>query len=219
MLFPPTIFNKRIVNSVRNFFSDFNLLLKTYKLTEQPLELVNEKIIESKVYEWQSQDFDIRVVKFFDDFAIKQINVFMKDIPSYINNTRTIRYGNSYDILINRNYPAQVGTTQITFREYHWHPRFSGHSTRACMTPSGEIDRILIDIPFFLMYEKNRVKPPGSDNGVNPESMGWYLSTGMDVVHKELLLSWMKKREHKFNKQLFNWQSTDNKARKLKILE
>ena len=213
-LFPPSIFNRRIVTSVRNFFTDFEALCKTYKLTPCP---VTESIEEYKKYSWVSDDFEIKVTNFFKDGAIKDIHVLMKDIPSYtgLNLNKTIRYGNSYTLSLHRNYPGQVGLIQLFFHEAHWHPRFSGHSSKPCMTPTGEVDRLLMDIPFFLMYEPNRVKPQGSDNGVNHQAMMWYQNTGMDKVHKELLLKWFQKREQKYNKSISSLSDASSKGKML----
>ena len=218
-LFPPTIFNKRIVTSVRNFFTDFNVFLTTYNLTPQPLEKITETIEEFKKYYWESDDFQITVTEFYPDKAIKQIAVFMKDIPSYTGPTKSIRYGNHYTMVIHRNYPSQVGLIKVYFKENHWHPRFNGHSSSPCMTPTGEVDRLLMDMPFFLMYEPNRVKPQGSDNGVNHTAMDWYRSTGMDNVHKQLLMSWMKKREQKYNKTVNENTGLAKKKNGLVILD
>lgn len=218
-LFPPSIFNKRIVTSVRNFFTDFDVLLKTYSLTPQPLQSVNEKIEEFKHYSWESDDFFINVTDFFQDGAIKQLSIFMKDIPSYSGPSKSIRYGNSYTLIIHRSYPSQVGLIKVYFKETHWHPRFSGHSSSPCMTPTGEVDRLLMDIPFFLMYEPNRVKPQGSDNGVNHQAMSWYQNTGMNKVHQELLLAWMKKRELKYNKNITTIPLSSKKSKGLVLLD
>ncbi len=218
-LFPPSIFNKRIVTSVRNFFSDFDVFLKTYNLTPQPLESITESIEEFKSYSWESDDFQIKVTDFFQDGAIKQISVFMKDIPSLIGPNRAIRYGNNYTLVIHRSYPSQVGLIKVYFKESHWHPRFSGHSSTPCMTPTGEVDRLLMDIPFFLMYEPNRVKPQGSDDGVNHSAMAWYKNLGMDKVHKELLLDWMQKREQKYNKTVNALPNSSRKGKGLLILD
>lgn len=141
----------------------------------------------------------------------------MKDIPSYTGPTKTIRYGNNYTINIHRNYPSQVGLLKVMFKETHWHPRFSGHSSSPCMTPTGEVDRILMDMPFFLMYEPNRVKPQGSDDGVNHTAMSWYKQTGMDQVYQQLLLTWMKKREQKYNRT-FTGFPTGSKTKKGLVL-
>lgn len=214
MLFPPSIFNKRIVTSVRNFFADFDVFLKTYDLT--PCK-VTEDITDFKVYSWASDDFQIQVTSFFQDGAIKELSVTMYDVPSY-SAPKTIRYGNSYTVILHRSYPSQVGLIKVYFKEPHWHPRFSGRSSSACMTPTGEVDRILMDIPFFLMYEQNRVKPQGSDHGVNHLAMDWYLKTGMETVYKELLLLWFKKREAKY-KKIYSGLPGQKKVGKMLILD
>ena len=120
---------------------------------------------------------------------------------------------------MHRSYPSQVGLIKVYFNEPHWHPRFSGRSSTACMTPTGEVDRLLIDIPFFLMYEPNRVKPPQSDNGVNHLAMDWYLKTGMDTVYKEMLLTWFKKRESRYNKVYSEFGIAPKKTSKMVILD
>ena len=192
------------------------MLCKTYNLTPTK---VTESIEEYKNYLWVSDDFDIKVTQFFKDGAIKDIRVLMKDIPSYTGLNKAIRYGNSYTITLHRSYPGQVGLIQVLFHEDHWHPRFSGHSSKPCMTPTGEVDRILMDMPFFLMYEQNRVKPQGSDNGVNHQAMSWYQNTGMDKVHKELLLKWFQKREQKYSKKIDSLPSSTTKGNKMVILD
>ena len=183
------------------------------------MDSITETIEDFKKYYWESDDFQISVTNFFQDKAIKQISVFMKDIPSFINASKSIRFGNHYFLSIHRAYPSQVGLIKLYFKEPHWHPRFSGHSSAPCMTPTGEVDRLLMDIPFFLMYEPNRVKPQGSDQGVNHTAMDWYIKTGMNQVHNELLLSWMQKREEKYNKTITELPNSNKKRNGLAILD
>lgn len=180
---------------------------------------VTETIEEFKNYSWTSDDFEIKVTNFFQDGAIKDIQVIMKDIPSYSGMNKTIRYGNSYTLVLHRSYPGQVGLIQVFFHEDHWHPRFSGHSAKPCMTPTGEVDRLLMDLPFFLMYEPNRVKPEGSDNGVNHQAMTWYQRTGMNKVHQDLLLKWIQHREQKYNKNVTSLPGSLSKRSGLAILD
>ena len=58
----------------------------------------------------------------------------------------------------------------------------------------GEIDRVLNELPFFVMMKKDRVEPPNiyknSDYGLNSKAMKWYIRH-MDEIIEFLQSLWI----------------------------
>lgn len=220
MQFPSKVFNFRVITCINHFFEDWNVFLKKFNLTS-PSEVKKVLDNENSTFSWESDDFLIKVTGFhpIDHTrvkAIKRIEILMKTIPSVVSlesnkyfplegrkktkfHLPKLRFGNSYTIDLPRSYPANVGNIRIIYNESHWHPRFDDNSfgnqtSTACYHPNGEIDRILMDVVFFLMYEPGQVKPPGSDNGLNHEATMWFLNAGPNRVHKYIFSEWVRNR-------------------------
>ncbi|MHA2365916.1 MAG: hypothetical protein ACXAC7_18295 [Candidatus Hodarchaeales archaeon] len=194
-MFPPKVINRRVKNSILAFLSDLKKIHESHGWIYDPPTQLSDN-------HWRSQDVDIKITNFHEDGAIKTIDYLIK-IPGIISlrGNRPI-YGKYHkvEITLPREYPTRVDKIALKSLSTLFHPRFStSEGNQPCVTINGELDRILMDLLYHILYEPSRVQPPSlyqADSGINGQAMRFYERKGPNAVHQMLLTEWekMKKR-------------------------
>lgn len=188
--FPKTLFNKRIATQIDLFFSE----MKQY--------YENRGWIWSQVKReedvWSNKDFLIQIKGKYSDGAYKVIEYNLNNLPSFykkpksVNDLQAISFSHTLIIQLPREYPANLDKVKLMAKTPFYHPRISygiiGRSNirGICYVVKGELDRILNDLPFFLLLKKDRIRPPryykGEDYGLNRNAMVWYQNNIEEIV-------------------------------------
>ena len=193
-VFPAKIVNLRIKTQITNFFSN----IKKY-YDENNVLFDSPVITENK---WYNSDFYIYIEKFYSDNAIRTVNYIIKNYPGYskepkeVRDLESISFTHHFAIEIPRSYPKDLHKIRILLKTPLYHPRVSpkGSIRNVCYVVRGEIDRVLNELPFFVMMKKDRVEPPNiyknSDYGLNSKAMKWYIRH-MDEIIEFLQSLWI----------------------------
>jgi hypothetical protein len=197
LLFPPKILNLRIKTSVEQFFSDLKQFfgLKNWDWVDP------EEIGE---FHWRTPDLEIKVVARNADESIRAIQYGL-NIPGVIGlngKEPILTMTHSFRIELPREYPARVDKIRIIADSQIFHPRFSISGLgEACIQINGEIDRILMDMIFQVLYDPDRVRPPkfydDADFGRNSSAMKWYQNNDPKSIYELLLNKWLDSRSKK----------------------
>lgn len=195
---PPLLMNKRINVQINLFFSRMASFYKSRRwVWEDP------KV--SKDY-WVNKDYELRVIKRYDDGAYNVLKYIINNLPSYskkpskVEDLSAISYTHKILIYIPREYPASLVDIRFKLETPLFHPRVSpfGSLRNICYVVMGEIDRVLEDLIFFLLLKPDRVRPPAlypkEDYGLNREAMLWYQRNYKKVINF-LETLWNKRHE------------------------
>ncbi|OLS16417.1 MAG: hypothetical protein HeimC3_54690 [Candidatus Heimdallarchaeota archaeon LC_3] len=199
LLFPPKILNLRIKTSIENFFADLELYF-----IKKGWEWVDPEKIGD--FHWRTPDFDIKVISRNADDSIRAIQYGL-NIPGVIGlngKDPIITFSHSFRIELPREYPARVDKIRIIADSQIFHPRFSISGLgEACLQINGEIDRILMDMIFQVLYDPDRVRPPkyynDADFGRNSSAMKWYQNNDPKAIYELLLNKWLDSRNKKIH--------------------
>jgi hypothetical protein len=133
---------------------------------------------------WSNRDFTVAIIARYRDGAFKRVRFTMRNLPGFVRQPRTlddrnaIRYEHRFVFDLPREYPQNIGTIRPAAETPLYHPRLAASGTgHACYSVRGELDRILEDLPFFVLLKPDRVEPPSqfqSDHGLNTAAMAWY---------------------------------------------
>jgi len=174
--FSPELFNARVETQIQSFFDSMaNLYGRRGWRVEKP---------RREDARWRTEDFTVEIVERYHDGAYKRIRFTMRNLPGYaqrpasLTSQKAIRYEHIFSFDLPREYPQDIGVIRPTAETPLYHPRLSSSGTgRACYSVRGELDRILEDLPFFVLLKPDRVAPPSqfqSDHGLNTAAMAWY---------------------------------------------
>jgi hypothetical protein len=174
--FSPELFNARVETQIQSFFDAMaNLYGRRGWRVEKP---------RHDDLRWRTEDFTVEVVERYHDGAYKRIRFTMQNLPGYaqrpasLTSQNAIRFEHIFSFDLPREYPQDIGVIRPTAETPLYHPRLSSSGTgRACYSVRGELDRILEDLPFFVLLKPDRVAPPSqfqSDHGLNTAAMAWY---------------------------------------------
>ena len=107
---------------------------------------------------WSNSDFSVTVIERFRDGAYKRIRFIIRNLPGYarrprsLTNQTDIRYEHIFVFDLPREYPQNIGSIRPAAETPLFHPRLSASGRgHACYSVRGEIDRILEDLPFFVL--------------------------------------------------------------------
>jgi hypothetical protein len=197
LLFPPKILNLRIKTSIEQFFSD----LKQYFDVKNWDWVDPEEIAD---FHWRTPDLEIKVVARNSDDSIRAIQYGL-NIPGVVGlngKEPILTMAHAFRIELPREYPARVDKIRIIADSQMFHPRFSISGLgEACIQINGEIDRILMDMIFQVLYDPDRVRPPkfydDADFGRNSSAMKWYQNNDPKSIYESLLNKWLDSRTKK----------------------
>src|SRR3990172_3220890 len=194
LLFPPKILNLRIKTSIEQFFADLQQFFKTKGWEWVDPETVGE-------FHWRTPDLEVRVTARNPDDSIKtiQYGLNIPGVKGLVADEPILSYSHTFRIELPREYPARVDKIKIIADTQTFHPRFSISGLgEACIQINGEIDRILMDMIFQILYDPIRVRPPkfysDSDFGRNSEAMKWLQSGNPSRIYEKLLGEWVAYR-------------------------
>ena len=188
--FPKTLFNKRIDTQIDLFFSEMKQYYENRGWVWSQVKREKDK--------WSNKDFLIQIKSKYSDGAYKVIEYNLNNLPSFyktpesINDLQAISFSHILIIQLPREYPANLNKVKLMAKTPFYHPRISygivGRSNirGICYVVKGELDRILNDLPFFLLLKKDRIRPPryykGEDYGLNRNAMVWYQNNIEKIV-------------------------------------
>jgi len=174
---------------------------------------------------WSNRDFTVEIASRYRDGAYKRIRFIMRNLPGYVRQPKStqnprpgdIRYEHVFTFDLPREYPRNVGMIRPVAETPLFHPRLSASSGRgrACYSVRGELDRILEDLPFFVLMKPDRVEPPSryqSDHGLNSRAMAWY-ERHLDEVVSSLERLWEER--HRISAQPAQPAGQDTQGRVL----
>jgi hypothetical protein len=167
---------------------------------------------------WKSIDLEIKVTKFFHDSAIKTINVILR-IPSIIRLDQNIPiYGfyHVFRIIIPREYPVSLHKIKILNDTELFHPHFSivNWSHECGVINRGEIDRVLIELIFHILFDPDRINPPSFFpnetiiGSINQTAMNWYDENDPYALHKTIMEKWDDHRKKLLLKETFSFEDS-----------
>ncbi|MFX1319097.1 MAG: hypothetical protein ACFE9D_04495 [Promethearchaeota archaeon] len=175
-VFSTELFNARVETQIQTFFDTMNNLFGRRGWDPDPPHR------EDTV--WSNRDFTVAIIDRYRDGAFKRIRFTMRYLPGFVRkprnleDTNAIRYEHRFVFDLPREYPQNIGTIRPIAETPLYHPRLAASGTgHACYSVRGELDRILEDLPFFVLLKPDRVEPPSqfqSDHGLNMAAMAWY---------------------------------------------
>ncbi len=183
-VFSAELFNARIETQIQAFFDSMNNLYGRRGWRVDP------PIREES--SWRNMDYTVEITSRYRDGAYKRIRFTMRNLPGYIRRPESltseaaIRWVHIFVFDLPREYPQNIGTIRPAAETPLYHPRLStGGRGHACYSVRGELDRILEDLPFFVLLKPDRVEPPSqfkSDHGLNSAAMSWYEQEMENIV-------------------------------------
>jgi hypothetical protein len=184
-VFSTELFNARVETQIRTFFDTMSNLYGRRGWQPDPPKREDTT--------WSNADFTVAIISRYRDGAYKRVRFIMRNLPGYIRepdsltSTRAIRYEHRFVFDLPREYPQNIGTIRPAAELPLFHPRLSSSGTgHACYSVRGELDRILEDLPFFVLLKPDRVEPPSqfqSDRGLNAAAMAWYEKDPENIVN------------------------------------
>ena len=207
--FPKTLFNNRIRIQIDSFFDEMQQYYKGRGWYWHPVNKTQES--------WNNGDFIIEIKAKYSDGAYKIIEYKLNNLPSYykkpksINDLQAISFSHVIIIQLPREYPANLNKVKLMAKTPFYHPRISygiigkNNIRGICYVVKGELDRILNDLPFFLLLKKDRIRPPkyykGEDYGLNRNAMVWY-QNNLEAITTFLDTLWdSKHKKHKIKEK------------------
>lgn len=181
--------NLRIKTSIKGFFFDLKAFFRSLNW-----EWIEPE--ETEEYHWRNQDFEIQAIGRYSDSSINVIryNLFIPGIVGLDGLDPIISFSHSFRIILPREYPARVDKVKIFVDSQLFHSRFSVSTGEACFTINGEIDRILLELIFFVLNDPAHVFPPEIydevDFGCNYNAMKWYQTNIPQRIFETLLKRW-----------------------------
>ncbi len=219
ILFPAKILNLRINTSIEQFIKDYEQYLTKKGWPVDRVEKVNE-------YHWKCTDFEIRVSDYHPDKAIKAIQyaLFLPSVRELKDNKPVINYTHTFKIELPREYPARVDKIKIFAETQIFHPRFASSGWgEGCIHINGEVDRILMDMIFQVLFDPERIRPPkfyqDSDFGTNSTAMKWFQGDDPNKFYEYLTNLWFENRGKKINKTENKTIDKPSNSKGLKILD
>ena len=183
-VFSTELFNARVETQIQTFFDAMSNLYGRRGWNPEPPRREDTT--------WSNRDFTVAIIERYRDGAYKRIRFTMRNLPGFArqprshNDERAIRYEHRFVFDLPREYPQNIGTIRPAAETPLFHPRLAASGTgHACYSVRGELDRILEDLPFFVLLKPDRVEPPSqfqSDHGLNSTAMAWYEQDTMNIV-------------------------------------
>lgn len=183
-VFSTELFNARVETQIQTFFDTMNNLYGQRGWHPDPPRHRDLK--------WENEDFTVEVIGRYRDGAYKRIRFTMRNLPGYVRcpgsltDPNAIRWEHRFSFDLPREYPRNIGSIRPSAETPLYHPRLStGGKGLACYSVRGELDRILEDLPFFVLLKPDRVEPPSrfsSDHGLNTQAMHWYERNADGIV-------------------------------------
>ena len=183
-VFSPELFNARVETQIHTFFDSINNFYGRRGWAPSPPHRENTT--------WSNEDFTVTIVSCYRDGAFKRVRFIMRNLPGYtqkpshLTSHRALRYEHHFVFDLPREYPQNIGMIRPTAETPLFHPRLSSSGTGpACYSVRGELDRILEDLPFFVLLKSDRVEPPSqfqSDRGLNTVAMAWYEADAENII-------------------------------------
>ncbi len=175
-VFSTELFNARVETQIQTFFDTMNNLFGRRGWDPDPPHREDTA--------WSNRDFTVSTIARYRDGAFKRIRFTMRNLPGFVRkprnleDTSAIRYEHRFIFDLPREYPQNIGAIRPVAETPLYHPRLAASGTgHACYSVRGELDRILEDLPFFVLLKPDRVEPPSqfqSDHGLNMAAMAWY---------------------------------------------
>ncbi len=183
-IFSPELFNARVETQIQAFFDTMNNLYGRRGWFPDPPRRSDST--------WSNTDFTVAIIERYHDGAYKRVRFIMRNLPGYVRqpqslmDERAISYEHQFAFDLPREYPQNIGSIRPTAERPLYHPRLSTSGKGlACYSVRGELDRILEDLPFFVLLKPDRVEPPSqfqSDRGLNSTAMAWYEQNAENIV-------------------------------------
>lgn len=183
-VFSTELFNARVETQIQTFFDAMNNLYG--RRGWQPNPPHHEDTT------WSNPDFTVAIIARYRDGAYKRVRFTMRNLPGFtrkpnsLTDDRAIRYEHQFVFDLPREYPQDIGTIRPASEMPLYHPRLAASGKgQACYSVRGELDRILEDLPFFVLLKPDRVEPPSqfqSDHGLNSAAMAWYEEEAENIV-------------------------------------
>ncbi len=183
-VFSTELFNARVETQIQTFFDSMNNLYGRRGWDPDP------PLREDTI--WSNRDFTVAIIALHRDGAYKRVRFTVRNLPGFIRqpssltDERAIRYEHQFAFDLPREYPQNIGTIRPAAETPLYHPRLAASGMgHACYSVRGELDRILEDLPFFVLLKPDRVEPPSqfqSDHGLNTAAMAWYEENAEKIV-------------------------------------
>jgi hypothetical protein len=183
-VFSPELFNARVETQIQTFFDSINNFYGRRGWPPSPPRREDTT--------WSNDDFTVVIISRYRDGAYKRVRFTIRNLPGYaskpsqLTSNRALRYEHQFVFDLPREYPQNIGMIRPTAETPLYHPRLSSSGTGpACYSVRGELDRILEDLPFFILLKPDRVEPPSqfqSDHGLNTDAMAWYETDSENIV-------------------------------------
>ena len=183
-VFSPELFNARVETQIQTFFDSMNNFYGRRGWPPSPPRRENTT--------WSNDDFTVAIISRYRDGAYKRVRFTIRNLPGYtrkpsqLTSNHALRYEHRFVFDLPREYPQNIGMIRPTAETPLYHPRLTSSGTGpACYSVRGELDRILEDLPFFVLLKPDRVEPPSlfqSDHGLNTAAMAWYEADSENIV-------------------------------------
>lgn len=183
-VFSTELFNARVETQIKTFFDSMNNLYGRRGWKPDPPHREDTT--------WSNADYRVAIIARYRDGAYKTIQFTMRNLPGFVRKPTTltdemaIRYEHQFVFDLPREYPQNIGTIRPAAETPLYHPRLAASGQgHACYSVRGELDRILEDLPFFVLLKPDRVEPPSqfqSDHGLNSAAMAWYEEATESIV-------------------------------------
>ena len=202
-VFSPELFNARVETQIQTFFDSMNNFYGRRGWLPSPPRREDTT--------WTNDDFTVAIISRYRDNAYKRVRFTIRNLPGYTNKPTqltshsALRYEHRFVFDLPREYPQNIGMIRPTAEMPLFHPRLSSSGTGpACYSVRGELDRILEDLPFFVLMKPDRVEPPSqfqSDHGLNTSAMAWYEADSENIV-TTLDRLWNERHENQGTRQV-----------------
>jgi hypothetical protein len=191
--FPPALVRRRIDVHLGDFF---DWLAAYYR--DHGRELGD---VRREPDAWLSRDLTIRIGRSAADGRVRELTVQWRNVPSAIAHTHDaveIGFEHDYSVILPADYPTDLRMRFVNLTPTI-HPRMMPPERHApaCIFPNGELDAVLRELLFNLLFEPAHVRTPsdfaGEDRGFRPTEMTWLERYGAKRLHEELLAAWARR--------------------------
>jgi len=187
---PWSIFNTRIRTLILDFFQGLG---RDIRREGWPWE---EVVQDGDTF--RANGIEVAVTGAFEDGAFRDLELRMNGVPSIetVNGRNVVK--RTHHIMafsLPRTYPDGISKVDLYLRTPLYHPRVSSSSNMPmCYKVNGEIDRLLTDGVYNILFHPARLRPPTLfptyDSGYNPTAMRWYERYGPERLYGELWNEW-----------------------------
>lgn len=192
MRLSPKLVQRRIEIHIADFFEWLSGYYAEREWTFGPWQAASDG------QRWDSRDVKIRVAGRDRDGRVRELRIEWENIPSVVDRQKTepeISWSHVFVLALPPDYPSDLQMRIINLSPT-MHPRMlpPDKEAPACIFPNAELDRVLREVLFNLLFKPDFVRPPilftGADHGFRPQEMKWYSEYGPQRLFEELMAHW-----------------------------